>query len=147
MAAEREIIGAKEKATAATDKVKAAEDKIKEAGASLAAAQKEETEATKLLSDAKKKAAVAYGESARTALDENPLTWVLSGPGGSAAGNKIIQNTLKKMSESEEAFDKLKKVIAAEAKAADKSAETSGQLNKAKENLTEKTEKEADNKT
>ena len=75
-------------------------------------------------------------------FQENPLTWAVTGPGGFAAGNKIIRDTLKKMSESEEAFDKLKKAIANEAKAAEKSAETSEQLNKAKENLKEKTEGE-----
>lgn len=146
IAAEKDLVAAKERAAPAEVKVIAAEDKLKTASAPLDAAQAEEEAATKALAKAKREAAVAYGESARTAFTENPLTWVISGPGGSAAGNKIIQDTLKKMSESEEAWDKIKKVIEKEAKAAEKSAETSEALNKAKEDLKEKTEKETEAK-
>lgn len=142
--AEKNLPAAKIKADSASAKVTTTENNAKNASASLTAAQTEEDKATKELSKAKREAAVAYGKSARTALTENPFAWAVTGTGGFAAGNKIIRDTLKQMSESEEAFDKLKKVIAAEAKAAEKSAKTSEQLNKAKENLTEKTEKETE---
>lgn len=142
--AERDLVAAKAKADSASTKVSAAEDTLKEASAPLTAAQKEEEVATKALATAKKAAAIAYGESARVALSENPLTWVISGPGGSAAGNKIIQDTLKKMGDTEKAIDMLKKAFEKETKAAEKSAGTSEKLNEAKGDLKEKTEKETE---
>ena len=112
----------------------------------LAAAQNKEKVATEKLAEAKREAAVAYGESVKTAFMENPLTWTLSGPGGSSAGNKIIADTLKKMTESEEALDKLTKAIKKQAGISDDSAKTGAELNKVTEDLAKKKEKEAEEK-
>ncbi len=112
----------------------------------LTAAKKKEKEATDALAKAKREAAVAYGESARTSVTENPLTWVMSGPGGSAAGNKIIKDTLKSMTDVEKSMKILKDAWETEAKATAKTTETTKKLNVAKESLTEKVEKETETK-
>lgn len=142
-AALKDLERAKAGLSTANTKVEAADAKSKMANAPLAAAQAAEEKATKDLATTKREAAIAYGENTRTALRENPLTWAMTGTGGFVAGNEIIKNALKKMSDNEKLLDSLKKSIAKEIKESGSSAETSAKLNEAKKELTEKTEAEA----
>jgi hypothetical protein len=86
----------------ATEKVRLAQIAAHDAGMNptLKAAQAAEEKATKDLTEAKKKAAVAYAENIRGLRfgRDNLISWAAAGPGGDAAGNKIIASTLKKLS-------------------------------------------------
>ena len=135
---------AREKLAPATAKVRETGDAVTAAKTPLITAIEDETNAIKDLKEAKQKAALAYAESAAVSFEENPITWAMAGPGGSAAANKIFRDTLKKMSDAEEALDKLQKAVLKQAKESEASAEAGKKLNEAKGKLTESTEKETE---
>ncbi len=121
-------------------KMEAAEKKSKTAAELLQVAEKGGSFAKKAFEAEKKGASQQYAAN----ISPNLLASAIYGPGGNLAAMKIMKESMKKMTATNEAFEALKKALKEETKTAGESVKTSKDLNQTKENLAEKTKEETE---